>query len=117
MLVKPDSGEPYSIPAKKEITIRDLLSDTSGITYNWNGDLGGMYESAGVASGLLQYEGTIGDSIKSWRAILCYSIPGTVPEYSLGVDLGRRVDAQPHPMSGLTLDREIDGLAYQAIND
>ena len=70
MLVKPDSGEPYSIPAKKEITIRDLLSDTSGITYNWNGDLGGMYESAGVASGLL--------SVKNWRAIRCYSIPGTV---------------------------------------
>jgi CubicO group peptidase (beta-lactamase class C family) len=54
VLVKPDSGEPDSIPAKKEITIRDLLRHTSAITYNWNGDLGGIYESAGLASGLLQ---------------------------------------------------------------
>ena len=100
-----------------------MLRRTSGITYNWNGDLGGMYESAGVASGLLQYEGTIGDSAKSWRAILGYSIPGRLfnPgdrwEYSLGVVLGRLVDAQPHPRGGLTLDREINVLAYQAIND
>jgi hypothetical protein len=42
VLVKPDSGEPDSIPAKKEITILDLLRRTSGITCNWNGDLGGM---------------------------------------------------------------------------
>ena len=33
VLVKPASGEPYSIPATKEITIRDLLRHTSGITY------------------------------------------------------------------------------------
>jgi len=61
VLVKPPSGEPYSIPATKEITIRDLLRHTSGLTYNWNNDLGAMYESAGVASGLLQYDGTIAD--------------------------------------------------------
>jgi CubicO group peptidase (beta-lactamase class C family) len=34
VLVKPASGEPYSIPATKEITIRDLLRHTSGVTYN-----------------------------------------------------------------------------------
>jgi hypothetical protein len=34
-----------------------------------------MYESAGVASGLLQYEGTIGDSVKKLAG---HSIPGTV---------------------------------------
>ena len=45
VLVKPASGEPYSIPATKEITIRDLLRHTSGLTYNWNDDLGAMYES------------------------------------------------------------------------
>jgi CubicO group peptidase (beta-lactamase class C family) len=112
MLVKPDSGEPDSIPAKKEITIRDLLRHTSGITYNWNGDLG-----AGVASGLLQYEGTIGDSVKKLAGHPLLFNPGDRWEYSLGVDLGRLVDAQPHPMGGLTLDREINGLAYQAITD
>jgi CubicO group peptidase (beta-lactamase class C family) len=117
VLVKPDSGEPDSIPAKKEITIRDLLRPTSGITYNGNGDLGGMYESAGVSSGLLQYEGTIGDSVKKLAGHPLLFNPGDRWEYSLGVDLGRLVDALPHPMGGLTLDREINGLAYQAIND
>src|ERR1700751_4951125 len=50
VLVKPATGKPYSIPATKEITIRDLLRHTSGMTYQWNDDLGPMYESAGVAS-------------------------------------------------------------------
>ena len=40
VLVKPASGATYTIPATKEITIRDLLRHTSGITYQWNDDLG-----------------------------------------------------------------------------
>src|SRR5271166_7038647 len=54
VLVKPaNGGEPYTIPATHEITIRDLLRHTSGLTYNWNADLGPMYKEANVASGLL----------------------------------------------------------------
>ena len=34
--MKPASGEPYTIPATREITIRDLLRHTSGLTYQWN---------------------------------------------------------------------------------
>jgi CubicO group peptidase (beta-lactamase class C family) len=101
VLVKPASGEPYSIPATKEITIRDLLRHTSGITYNWNDDLGPMYESAGVASGLLQYDGTIGDSVKKLAGIPLLFNPGGRFEYSLGVDvLGRLVEV----LSGKPLD-------------
>src|SRR5438105_3153767 len=33
VLVKPANGQPYTIPAKGEITIRDLLRHTSGLTY------------------------------------------------------------------------------------
>lgn len=101
VLVKPASGEPYSIPATKEITVRDLLRHTSGITYQWNGDLGPMYESAGVASGLLPYEGTIGDSVKHLAAQPLLFNPGSRFEYSLGVDvLGRLVEV----LSGKPLD-------------
>jgi CubicO group peptidase (beta-lactamase class C family) len=32
VLVKPTTGEPYSIPATKAITIRDLLRHTSALT-------------------------------------------------------------------------------------
>ena len=101
VLVKPASGAPYSIPATKEITIRDLLRHTSGITYQWNDDLGSMYEKADVASGLLQYDGTIGDSVKHLAALPLLFNPGDRFEYSLGVDvLGRLVEV----VSGKPLD-------------
>jgi CubicO group peptidase (beta-lactamase class C family) len=101
VLVKPASGEPYSIPATKEITIRDLLRHTSGITYNWNKDLGPMYDQARVASGLLQYDGTIGDSVKHLAGLPLLFNPGDRFEYSLGVDvLGRLVEV----VSGKPLD-------------
>ena len=101
VLVKPAKGEPYSIPATKQITIRDLLRHTSGITYQWNEDLGPMYESGGVASGLLQYDGTIGDSVKHLAGLPLLFNPGDKFEYSLGVDvLGRLVEV----ISGKPLD-------------
>ncbi len=101
VLVKPASGEPYTIPAAKEITIRDLLRHTSGITYNWNNDLGEMYDKAGVASGLLQYDGTIGDSVKHLAGLPLLFNPGERFEYSLSVDvLGRLVEV----LSGKPLD-------------
>ena len=101
VLVKPASGATYTIPAAKEITIRDLLRHTSGITYQWNDDLGAMYEKADVASGLLQYDGTIGDSVKHLAALPLLFNPGDRFEYSLGVDvLGRLVEV----VSGKPLD-------------
>ncbi len=101
VLVKPAQGEPYTIPATKEITIRDLLRHTSGITYQWNADLGPMYEKAEVASGLLQYDGTIGDSTQHLAALPLLFNPGDRFEYSLGVDvLGRLVEV----VSGKPLD-------------
>lgn len=101
VLVKPAKGETYTIPARDEITIRDLLRHTSGLTYNWNEDLGSMYEKANVASGLLQYEGTIGDSVKNLAALPLLFNPGDRFEYSLGVDvLGRLVEV----VSGKPLD-------------
>jgi CubicO group peptidase (beta-lactamase class C family) len=93
VLVKPTTGEPYSIPATKEITIRDLLRHTSGLTYNWNTDLGALYHDADVASGVLQYDGTIADSVKRLAALPLLFNPGDRWEYSLSVDvLGRLVE-------------------------
>jgi CubicO group peptidase (beta-lactamase class C family) len=101
VLVKPATGEPYSIPATKEITIRDLLRHTSGLTYNWNTDLGQTYHDANVASGLLQYDGTIDDSVKRLAALPLLFNPGDRWEYSLGVDvLGRLVEV----VSGKSFD-------------
>jgi CubicO group peptidase (beta-lactamase class C family) len=99
--VKPPTGEPYTIPASKPITIRDLLRHTSGLTYNWNADLGPLYEKADVASGLLQYDGTIADSVQHLAGLPLLFNPGDRWEYSLGVDvLGRLVEVT----SGKPLD-------------
>jgi CubicO group peptidase (beta-lactamase class C family) len=101
VLVKPASGAPYSIPATKEITIRDLLRHTSGITYHWNSDLGPMYKDANVPHGLLPYDGTIEDGVKRLASVPLLFNPGERWEYSLGVDvLGRLVEV----VSGKPLD-------------
>jgi CubicO group peptidase (beta-lactamase class C family) len=103
VLVKPASGgAPYTIPATREITIRDLLRHTSGLTYNWNSDLGKMYDDANVATGLLEYDGTIADNVKRLAALPLLFNPGERWEYSLGVDvLGRLVEV----VSGMPLDQ------------
>jgi len=101
VLVKPASGEPYTIPASREITIRDLLRHTSGLTYHWNNLLGPMYKSANVAHGLVPYDGTIEDTVKRLAALPLLFNPGERWEYSLGVDvLGRLVEV----VSGQPLD-------------
>jgi CubicO group peptidase (beta-lactamase class C family) len=101
VLVKPAHGEPYTIPANREITIRDLLRHTSGLTYNWNADLGQMYTDNKVAHGILPYDGTIADSVKNLAAQPLLFNPGEKWEYSLGVDvLGRLVEVT----SGKPLD-------------
>lgn len=101
VFAKSATGEAYSIPAAGEITIRDLLRHTSGITYNWNETLGPAYTLANVASGLLPYDGTIEDSVKHLASVPLLFNPGEKWEYGLSVDvLGRLVEV----VSGKPLD-------------
>ncbi|HKF02209.1 MAG TPA: serine hydrolase domain-containing protein [Candidatus Sulfotelmatobacter sp.] len=112
VLVKPVKGEPYTIPATKEITIRDLMRHTSGMTYNWNEDLGPLYEKAGVASGLLQYNGTIGDSTRRIAALPLLFNPGEKWEYSLSIDvLGRLIEV----VSGKPLDEFLSTRIFEPL--
>lgn len=101
VLVKPATGQPYTIPARREITIRDLLRHTSGLTYNWNETLGQRYLDANVASGLMPYDGTIADSVRRLASVPLLFSPGERFEYSLSIDvLGRLVEV----LSGMPLD-------------
>jgi CubicO group peptidase (beta-lactamase class C family) len=101
VLVKPASGESYTIPASREITIRDLLRHTSGLTYHSNPNLGPLYNGANVGHGLLPYDGTIEDNVKRLAGVPLLFSPGDRWEYSLGVDvLGRLVEV----VSGKPLD-------------
>jgi CubicO group peptidase (beta-lactamase class C family) len=101
VLAKTAGGETYTIPASREITIRDLLRHTSGLTYHWNADLGPLYKQAHVAHGILPYDGTIADSVQALAKQPLLFNPGERWEYSLGVDvLGRLVEV----VSGKPLD-------------
>ena len=101
VLVKPASGDPYTMPAQREITIKHLLTHTAGLTYHWNPDLGARYREAGVSHGLLQYDGTIGDSVKRLAGLPLLFHPGEKFHYSLSIDvLGRLVEV----VSGKSLD-------------
>jgi CubicO group peptidase (beta-lactamase class C family) len=102
VLVKPASGQPYTVPASREITIQDLLRHTSGLTYPWNLDLGPAYMNAGVADGLVQFDGTLAENTRRLAALPLLFNPGDRWEYSLSVDvLGRLVEV----VSGMPLDQ------------
>jgi len=116
VFVKGANGhEPYTIPASHEITVRDLLRHTSGLTYHWNEDLGDRYKAANVAHGLLQYDGTIEDNVKRLATIPLLFSPGTRWEYSLGVDvLGRLVEvASAMPLDEFFRKRIFDPLGMK----
>jgi CubicO group peptidase (beta-lactamase class C family) len=112
VLVKPANGPSYTIPAAREITIRDLLRHTSGLTYQWDADLGQAYVDANVASGLTQYDGTIGDSVKRLAALPLLFNPGDRWNYSLSVDvLGRLVEVA----SGQPLDQFLKNRIFEPL--
>ena len=90
-----------TVAAKRPITIRHLLTHTSGLTYHWNDRVGRAYVEAGIGAGLLQQEGTIGDGVKKLARIPLLFQPGDAWEYSLADDvLGYLVEV----VSGMPLD-------------
>jgi CubicO group peptidase (beta-lactamase class C family) len=113
VLVKPvGGGARYSIPAAREITIRDLLRHTSGLTYQWNGDLGPLYEKAGVEHGLAPSEITIGENVDRLAKQPLLFSPGERWEYSLSVDvLGRLVEV----VSGKTFDEFLRARLFEPL--
>ena len=97
------SADGTTVPAKREITIRDLLRHTSGISYRfWGKPVAEVYEKAGIFDGLAPTEGTIADMTKRIAAQPLHSQPGEAFEYGLNTDvLGYLVEL----ISGMPLDR------------
>jgi CubicO group peptidase (beta-lactamase class C family) len=90
------------VDAKRPITIFNLLTHTSGLTYQWNARLGKAYRDADVGSGIIQHEGTIGDAVKRLATLPLLFQPGDSWEYSLSDDvLGRLVEV----ISGMPFDQ------------
>ena len=95
------SADRAPVAAARPVTIRRLLTHTSGLTYQWNKRLGHKYKEAGITHGLLQDPSTLAVKMKSLAQVPLLHHPGDAWEYSLSIDvLGRIVEVA----SGITLD-------------
>ncbi len=95
------SAQDGLVPAKRPITIRHLLTHTSGLTYQWDSRVGVKYAEAGITHGLIQDEDLLADDMKKLARIPLVHQPGEAFTYSLSTDvLGRVVEVA----SGLPFD-------------
>ena len=100
------------VASERPVTIRHLLTHTSGITYRFLGSpafapspaqslLSGLYADAGIADGLAEHNGTIEDLVTRLGRLPLMHQPGAAFSYGLNVDvLGRLVEV----VSGMSYD-------------
>jgi CubicO group peptidase (beta-lactamase class C family) len=82
----PISDSIFFIPVKSEMTIRQLLNHTSGITYG-EGLQSSYYRKTGMTVGLTPAEGTIGEMIKKLGSLPLISQPGEEFHYGMSTDV------------------------------
>jgi CubicO group peptidase (beta-lactamase class C family) len=92
------------VPARREITIRDLMSHRSGLSYGFlnGGPVGDAYRKEGVTDGLSITSMTLQEGIDKLAAQPLMAQPGSAWNYSLSTDaLGRVIEVA----SGVPLDK------------
>jgi len=95
------------VPAKSEITIRQLLNHTSGITY---GDAlqSAYYSKAGMTVGLLPTDGNLKQKILALAKLPLISQPGQEFHYGMSVDvLGYLIEVITHQTLDVYLQQAI----------
>jgi len=86
-------GQTQAVPAQREITVRHLLTHTSGLTYQWDAHLGPLYKAAHITHGIVQENSTLEEKMKMLGRIPLLQDPGEAWTYGLSVDvLGRVVE-------------------------
>jgi CubicO group peptidase (beta-lactamase class C family) len=93
--MKVATADGQTVPARRQITIRDLLTHRSGLSYGFlnNGPVGNAYRSGGVTDGLSVTTETLEQGIDKLAAQPLMSQPGEAWNYSLSTDvLGRVVE-------------------------
>ena len=106
-----DGAEGFeTVPAQSPVTIRHLLTHTSGISYRFLGDLGAspaqgmvseLYGEAGIGDGISEHEGTIAGLVTALGQLPLMHEPGAAFTYGLSTDvLGRLVEV----VSGMSFD-------------
>jgi len=95
------SAQDGLVLAKRPITIRHLLTHTSGLTYQWNDRVGARYAEAGITHGLIQDPDLLADDMKKLAQMPLVHQPGEAFTYGLSTDvLGRVVEVA----SGMPFD-------------
>jgi CubicO group peptidase (beta-lactamase class C family) len=98
------STEPTLQPARRQITVRDLLTHRSGLTYGFldNAQAGNAYRQTGVSDGLTVTDVALAENIDRLAKAPLVSQPGAEWHYSLSTDvLGRVVEVA----SGMPFDQ------------
>jgi CubicO group peptidase (beta-lactamase class C family) len=91
------------VPARRQMTVHDLLTHTSGLTYRFRNreHLGDLYRTAAISDGLTQTEGTLAANVRRLAGLPLLHHPGSSWEYGLSTDvLGRVIEVA----SGKDLD-------------
>lgn len=99
------------VPARRDITIKDLLTHTAGMPYSFASEwypkdrllheMHVLYEEAGISSGMYETPGTIGDMVKRLARLPLASQPGEAFTYGMAADVsGYLVEV----VSGMKLD-------------
>jgi len=100
----PKDSSYTTINAKREVTIRDLITHTSGVDYAQIGspNMQAIYAKAGIYAGFVSDKLLLGDAINKLGTLPLVHQPGERFTYSLGVDvLGYLVEK----VSGKSLDQ------------
>jgi CubicO group peptidase (beta-lactamase class C family) len=93
-----------TVPARREITVRDLMSHRSGLSYGFlnGGPVGDAYRKEGVTDGLSITSMTLQEGIDKLAAQPLMAQPGAAWNYSLSTDvLGRVIEVA----SGMPFDK------------
>ncbi len=99
VLPGPEASNNYRVPANRPMTIRHLLTHTSGLTYGDHG-LQELYRAYDISTGLGPSNLTIGEMVKRLGKLPLAFHPGERYNYGLSVDvLGALVEV----WSGMTL--------------
>lgn len=103
-----------TVPAKREITIRDLLTHTSGIGYAQIGspEANAIYYKAGLVGGIGVKNIVLGDKMKILGSQPLFHQPGEKWTYGLNTDLlGYLVEV----LSGMSLDEFLRKRIFQPL--